>query len=84
MFSYKIIGIPIFTDVMATLTGEMVEIRTNRILWRFTYRTGREAGSSLSRCDDQGAYPQIIEDLGSALAEAATNVADDFFSGASK
>ena len=74
----------IYSDMLATLTGEMIDLKTNRILWRFTYRTGRETGSSSSRCDDPGTYPYILEELGTALVEAAGNVADDFFSGAPK
>ena len=73
----------IYSDVTATLSGEMIDLRTNRLLWRSTYRTGRVTGSSSSRCDDPDTYPRIRGELGSALVEAAGEVANDFFSGAS-
>jgi len=76
-------GHNIFTDVTATITGEMVDLKTNRILWRSKYMAGRQQGSASTRCDDPGTYSQIIKDLGSAFVESAVNVSNDFFSGSS-
>lgn len=73
----------IYTHVRASLTGEMVDMKTNRLLWRSTYRVSRDRGDSLLRCDRQETYQQIPVELGGAVTDAAVHLADDFFSGAS-
>lgn len=72
----------ISTGVTAAITGEMVDMRTNRLLWRRAHRAGWDCESASSGCDEPETYPQILKELGNALSEAAAGAADDFFSGA--
>jgi hypothetical protein len=84
VYCYYLDSHNIYTDVNVELAGWMVDLKTNRLVWRSPFRPGRIKRTVSCTCDDPGSYPQVIEELGSALGEAAGNVADDFFSGAPK
>ena len=84
VYCYYLDSHNIFTDVNVELAGEMVDLKTNRLLWRSPFRPGRVKRASSCRCTDPGRYPVMADELGSALVEAAAGVADDFFSGASR
>ncbi len=74
----------IYTDVNVELSGEMVDLGTNRLLWRSPFRPGRVKRASSCRCAAPGSYHLMADELGSALGRAVLGVADDFFSGASR
>jgi hypothetical protein len=84
VYCYYLDSHNIYTDVNVELAGEMVDLKTNRLIWRSPFRDGRIKRTVSCKCEDPGSYPLIIEELGSALGEAAANVADDFFSSAPK
>ncbi len=83
-YCYYVDGLNIYTDVIVELAGEMVDLRTNRLMWRSPFMPGRLKRTVSCMCEDAGTYPQILEELGGALDESAARIADDFFSSAPK
>ena len=83
-YCYYVDYLNTYTDVNVELAGEMVDLKTNRLMWRSPFMPGRIKRTVPCMCEDPGTYPQILEELGSAMSEAAARIADDFFSSAPK
>lgn len=83
-YCYYVDYLNIYTDVIVELAGEMVDLKTNRLLWRSPFMPGRLKRTVSCMCEDPGTYPRILEELESALGEATSRIVDDFFSSAPK
>ncbi|HNU75176.1 MAG TPA: hypothetical protein PKM95_10030, partial [Deltaproteobacteria bacterium] len=68
-----------FTDAAARLQGQMIDLRTNRLLWR-----SPEVGVRNSvpcKCNEPGDYPCIKASLHQAALEASSGLLEDLLGG---
>ncbi len=70
------------TEAAVTVRGEMVDLTTNRLLWRSSTEVGTIRKAVACSCDRPSDKACVLEELNRLFEDAAATLADDFFANA--
>ncbi len=70
------------TEAAVTVRGEMVDLKTNRLLWRSSDTEGTIRKSVACSCESPADKACILDELNGLFEDAADVLADDFFADA--